>query len=90
MTCRELADFLMDYLDGQLPDAQRREFETHLGACPACVAYLDSYHRTINLGKAAFDASDDPATDSAPEDLIRAILAAQRRPDQDMPRDPRP
>jgi anti-sigma factor RsiW len=38
MTCRELIDFLMSYLDGELPAAQNRSFEDHLDLCPACTA----------------------------------------------------
>ncbi|MDB5292633.1 MAG: hypothetical protein JWL69_3874 [Phycisphaerales bacterium] len=29
------------YHDGELPDAQRREVEEHLAACPACAAELE-------------------------------------------------
>jgi anti-sigma factor RsiW len=57
ITCRELADFLNEYLDGALPPRRRAEFERHLEACPECVRYLQNYRETIRLGKQAF-ASD--------------------------------
>src|SRR5438128_4830644 len=43
MTCRELIEFLIDYLDGTLAPQERERFDAHLAVCPACVRYLDSY-----------------------------------------------
>src|SRR6478609_5619248 len=51
MTCQEVAEFLMEYLDGRLSEPERRCFEEHLGECPECVAYLETYQETIRLGK---------------------------------------
>src|SRR5262249_45620401 len=59
MTCRELADFLMDYLDGGLSPDVRAAFEQHLAVCPNCVAYMKTYRTTIELGRRAFD-DDQP------------------------------
>jgi anti-sigma factor RsiW len=74
-TCNEVLDFLGDYLSGELPAAQRAEFERHLAVCPPCVAYLKSYELTIRLGKAACaDVDEKP-----PEELINAILAARSK-----------
>jgi hypothetical protein len=36
MTCRELDDRLDAWVDRTLPEAERREVETHLAGCPAC------------------------------------------------------
>lgn len=47
MNCREVADFLSAYLDGELSHATKREFDAHLAECPACVAYLEGYQRTL-------------------------------------------
>ena len=78
LSCRELIDFLAAYLDDELPPAERATFEAHLVICPNCVAYLASYRETIRLGKLAFAADYEPATD-VPEELIDAILAARTR-----------
>ena len=43
MTCREIADFLLAYLDGELSAGWRRAFEAHLAECPQCVDYIESY-----------------------------------------------
>ena len=76
MTCRELADFLVDYLEGSLPEAQRGAFERHLALCPTCVAYLDSYRKTVAL---ASETGDRPCPPPMPEGLVRAILDAAKR-----------
>jgi anti-sigma factor RsiW len=79
MTCQELVEFLMDYLDGLLSEPERRCFEKHLGECPDCVAYLATYQQAIRLGKEACTASDGAIPSDVPEDLVRAVLAARRR-----------
>jgi len=79
VTCREFTEFLMDYHSGELPAEERAYFEAHLAECPDCVAYLQTYEMTIMLGKAACSHPDDPVPAAAPEDLVRAILAARRR-----------
>jgi anti-sigma factor RsiW len=55
LTCREIADFLADYLSGELPVDQAARFERHLAVCPACVDYIRSYRDTIRFSRAAFD-----------------------------------
>ena len=77
ITCRELIDFIADYLDGDLPPEQRHEFERHLKVCPSCVAYFEAYQRTIRLGKAAMAPTEEPAP--VPDALVRAIRAARAR-----------
>jgi len=78
MTCRELIDFLMSYLDGELPAAQNRSFEDHLHLCPACASYLDSYRTTVDLAQQVCNEADDGVPADVPEDLVAAILAARR------------
>lgn len=79
VTCRELIDFLHLYLDDELPTDRRTEFERHLGVCEACRDYLRQYGDAIRLGKAAFADPSQPAETVAPEELVRAILAARIR-----------
>ena len=78
MTCRELADFIADYLSNALPGDTRAQFEHHLGACSNCMVYLEGYRETVKLGQAAFDNPDAPVPDTVPEELVKAILAARR------------
>ena len=80
MNCREFTAFLHDYLLGGLPAEESAEFDKHLAECPWCVAYLDSYQKTMQLARAAFPAPEDaPPPGDAPEELIQAILCARSR-----------
>ncbi len=74
MNCKEFVDFLMAYLDGELPQLQRQAFEQHIVDCPPCVLYLDSYKETVRLGQGL---SEPPGPEEAPEDLVQAILAVR-------------
>jgi anti-sigma factor RsiW len=79
MTCREIADFLMDYLSGELPLDVRAQFDRHLSACPNCRAYIATYRATIHLGRQAFAIPDADAQAEVPEELVSAILDSFRR-----------
>ena len=72
MTCRELIDFIADYLAGELGESDRREFERHLIRCPSCRAYLARYRQTLNL------LADDSVIEDVPEELVQAILKVRR------------
>lgn len=76
MTCQQLIDFIMGYLENQLPEQERSEFDRHLAVCPSCVNYMKTYERTVVLAKAC---ADDPVPGDVPESLVRAILASQRK-----------
>jgi anti-sigma factor RsiW len=77
MNCREFTEFLHDYLLGGLVHA---EFDRHLAECPSCVAYLDSYKKTMQLARDAFPSAEDaPPPSDAPEELIQAILRSRSR-----------
>ena len=77
ITCRELIDFIAQYLDATLAAPMRYEFERHLKICPSCMAYLEEYKHTIRLGRLAMAPNDEPA--QMPEGLVRAIRAARAR-----------
>lgn len=80
MTCRELIDFLMDYTDGTLPSEAKAAFDRHLSVCPSCVAYLDSYRKTVNMAKDALcHEVDEPVPASVPRGLVEAIEAARKK-----------
>lgn len=76
ITCRQLIDFLGDYVEGELPPPDRHELDRHLAVCPSCVAYLDSYVKTRQLGRTVL--RDEAGATQVPEDLVRRILLARR------------
>jgi anti-sigma factor RsiW len=73
MTCRELSDFLTDYVAGELPEEVSAEFNSHLNRCPECHLFVEQYRVTIHLCCKAYD---DAVPPSLPEDLVHAILAS--------------
>lgn len=74
--CQEVLTFLSAYLDGELPPDVVAAFDGHIAECPSCVAYIESYRQTIELGKRALAEEGEGA--ALPEDLVRAVLAARR------------
>lgn len=78
MTCREFADFMADYLSGELAAEIRARFDEHLGVCPNCVTYLANYEKVTLLGRQAFSEGDDALPPDVPADLVKAILASRR------------
>lgn len=75
MTCREVLDFLADYLNGELSDEARAAFELHLLRCPPCVNFLNTYEQTIALGQVL---AESDAEVQLPEELVQAVLASHR------------
>ena len=49
IVCQQAVELVTDYLEGALSRRDRRRFETHLGACPNCSAYLEQIKATIAL-----------------------------------------
>lgn len=75
MTCREVADFLMDYVAGDLAPEVRVEFERHLDRCGNCREFLREYRVTMAASTAAWPEEDV----TPPEELVEAIVAALRQ-----------
>jgi anti-sigma factor (TIGR02949 family) len=83
ITCREVGEFLLAYLERELEPDVRTEFERHLNYCPPCVHYLDGYRETVELVRRclrdnAVPSDEQRAKHRPPEGLIQAILAAKR------------
>lgn len=78
MTCREFADFIMDYLTGDLSENIAASFDRHLSVCANCRTYLAQYRATVEAGKTAFADEDALLPDDVPEELIQAILTSRR------------
>ena len=76
MICRELIQFLDDYVEETVPAERRQEFDRHLAQCPSCRAYLASYRETIRMAKAA---THTPEIEDVPPEVLTAILATLAR-----------
>jgi anti-sigma factor RsiW len=71
MTCRQLVELLVDFLDGDLPDERRRLLEAHLALCEPCLTYLETYKVTIRMTRRLPDVAPPP-------ELLEKLKAAMR------------
>lgn len=72
MTCRELTEFLSDYISDDLPEPVSREFSLHVKLCRDCKVFLNQFRNTVAAGRSCEDKRETPI----PEDLVRAIMKA--------------
>lgn len=77
ITCKEFENFILDYLDDELPAQQRSRFERHIQLCRECREYLQVYRRTLEVSRAVFPPPGASVPDDVPEELIKAILKAR-------------
>jgi anti-sigma factor RsiW len=77
ISCREFENFILAYLEGELPARQRRTFELHIRICRECRDYLAAYRLSTELARRAFEDPDQPLPEDVPDDLVKAILAAK-------------
>jgi anti-sigma factor RsiW len=49
LTCQELVELVTEYLEDELPSAERSRFEAHLQDCGPCRSYLHQMRTTIDL-----------------------------------------
>jgi anti-sigma factor RsiW len=49
INCQEVVELLNDYLEGELPEADRRRVAAHLEGCDGCTTILEEFRETIRL-----------------------------------------
>ena len=75
MNCREISEFLRDFVADELPEDVRTNFEGHVTACSNCREFMKQYEKTISASQKA---CDDPQ--EVPGELVDAILKSLGRP----------
>jgi anti-sigma factor RsiW len=73
INCRELVELLIDFVSEELEAERRALVERHLGECPPCAVYLETYRMTIRVTKAL------PKAVPLPPELERRLLEALKR-----------
>jgi anti-sigma factor RsiW len=70
VTCREVAELLIDFVEGDLPEPRMITLQQHICACPPCLFYLETYQTTIEATHAL------PAEPLPPEfeERLRKVL----------------
>lgn len=76
LTCRDVAEFLMAYSDGELGADARGAFEAHLAQCSSCVRYVEHYRRTVAMAQAM---GREYVSPDAPPGVLRAIREARMK-----------
>jgi len=79
MTCRDLTDFLADYVADELPAVTRETFEAHLAHCPNCRVFLTQYRHTIVVERLVMATPEPDTAAQLPDELVRAIVKALER-----------
>ena len=49
MTCKELVEYVTEYLEGTLAQDLRIQMEDHLSRCDGCTQYLAQMRQTVRL-----------------------------------------
>jgi anti-sigma factor RsiW len=71
ITCREMVELVTDYLDGALPEPERRRFEEHIGTCPGCSNYIEQMRLVIKASGRLSEGTIDPVARDALLDAFR-------------------
>jgi putative zinc finger protein len=51
ITCRQIEEWLFEFVSGELPDELCQHVQIHLRECPPCVVLVETYQVTITVGK---------------------------------------
>lgn len=78
LTCRQVEQFLLDYLEGQVSLWTWYKFRYHLLLCDDCRQYLQDYRNAVALGRRIFANPDDEAIGKVPDEILVAILKSRK------------
>lgn len=78
INCKSFDAFIVDYIDDNLKDEEKKIFIRHLIECAPCKKYLEDYQNSIALSEAAFSNDEKNPKKEIPEQLVNAILAARQ------------
>jgi hypothetical protein len=66
-TCKQITDLVANYLNDSLGPRVKRQFDEHLKICPDCIAFLNTYRKTIAV-------SHSLRAEDMPEKVRRNVL----------------
>ena len=76
LTCQQVENFMMAYLDGELGLMTSLRFRMHIMMCSDCGKFLQSYKNAVAMEKRIFENPEDEAIGHVPDEIIDAILHA--------------
>lgn len=74
ISCQQLVEYCLDYIEGELPDEEQTHFRRHLGQCPECVTFFETYRKTPELSRAVLGTTMPMAV----KESVRTFLRARR------------
>jgi len=75
--CKQVDEFLMAYIEKELPPSQMKVVDRHLLICPDCRRYIAEYRRTLDALNVSRLENEESLAE-VPQDLIQAILHARK------------
>jgi anti-sigma factor RsiW len=73
ISCQQLIEFCLDYVEGALPDDEQVRFRRHLSQCPDCVTFFETYQRTPDVSREAMKAQMPEAVRESVRNYLRAL-----------------
>jgi anti-sigma factor RsiW len=77
--CREITDLLVDYMTGELDPGTLSAFEEHLALCPDCVAFLNTYTKTVQVTRSLHYESIPPQLRKRVREFVHQRIKKGRR-----------
>lgn len=74
ISCGQIVEYCLDYIEGDLPDEEQTSFRRHLGQCPDCVTFFETYRRTPEISRDVLGMSIPPSV----KESVRAFLRGRR------------
>ena len=79
LPCRTLVEQATDWLEGDMPTAQRKEIELHLVTCAGCLAYVEQLRQTRRALAQLDETQLDGDEGASPPTEVRSSLLARFR-----------
>ena len=78
MTCEQIVDLLVEYVEGELDSAITESVESHVSECPDCAHFVNTYTATIAMAERAFVTEMPPGAKAALEERLRSAINGDR------------
>jgi anti-sigma factor RsiW len=73
ISCHQLIEFCLDYVEGALPDDEQQRFRRHLSLCPDCVTFFETYRKTPEVSRDALKAQMPESVRESVRSYLRTL-----------------
>jgi anti-sigma factor RsiW len=74
ISCHQIVEYCLDYIEGDLPEDEQLRFRRHLGQCPDCVTFFETYRRTPEVSREVLGTTMPVSV----KESVRSFLRARR------------